>query len=364
VTARFAALESTVRAIDIRLESLERQTRASAEQLQGELAAGFQEVASRALVLAEATDEILTRQAETLERIEAALAALPREIPAPVVDVPTPEAVDLSGVLAALGRVEDRVESAEPRWEETQRRVADVAVAVATLHPVLDALEQLRARVAALPTELPAPPVVEAPVVEPVDLQPVLDRIAEVARRIDALPTELPAPAVVEAPVVEPVDLQPVLDRIAEVARRVDALPTELPAPPVVEAPVVEPVDLQPVLDRIAELARHVDELPRDLPAPPAPPPPPERVDLSGVLGALARVEDRVESAEPRWEEIQRRVADLAVAVVALQPTIDAIVDLRSHVELVGGRLSTLLGGPTLTELMDRLDEIADRGNR
>ena len=327
MTARFAALESTVRAIDIRLESLERQTRASAEQLQGELAAGFQEVASRALVLAEATDEILTRQAETLERIEAALAALPREIPAPVVDVPTPEAVDLSGVLAALGRVEDRVESAEPRWEETQRRVADVAVAVATLHPVLDALEQLRARVAALPTELPAPPVVEAPVVEPVDLQPVLDRIAEVARRIDALPTELPAPAVVEAP-------------------------------------VVEPVDLQPVLDRIAELARHVDELPRDLPAPPAPPPPPERVDLSGVLGALARVEDRVESAEPRWEEIQRRVADLAVAVVALQPTIDAIVDLRSHVELVGGRLSTLLGGPTLTELMDRLDEIADRGNR
>lgn len=85
---------------------------------------------------------------------------------------------------------------------------------------------------------------------------------------------------------------------------------------------------------------------------------------VNEVRARVAIVDDRVESAGPQWEEIQRRVADLAVAVIALQPTIDAIIELRSSIELVGSRLSTLLGGPTLTELMDRIDELDDGRKR
>jgi hypothetical protein len=83
------------------------------------------------------------------------------------------------------------------------------------------------------------------------------------------------------------------------------------------------------------------------LPTPPEPPAPPDLPDTASI--------------ELKLDQMKQRLDDLAVAVVALQPTIDAILDLRSHVELVGGRLSDLLGGPSLTELMDRLDQI-DQG--
>jgi tetrahydromethanopterin S-methyltransferase subunit G len=93
----------------------------------------------------------------------------------------------------------------------------------------------------------------------------------------------------------------------------------------------------------------------------------------------LARIEDRVSTAPiadddappagvvdvgERLVSLQQRVDELAEAVLALAPTIEAILDLRSDVTLVGERLGDLLGGPSLTEIMDRLDEIEERRNR
>lgn len=127
-----------------------------------------------------------------------------------------------------------------------------------------------------------------------------------------------------------------------ELLRRVEARLDDRP-------PTAPAADLSGVEAALAELRGKVDAIPTEGP-----------VDLEPVQAALRTVDDRIEAAEPGWEEIRRRVADLAVAVVALQPTIDAIVGLRSNIDLVAGRLADLLGGPTLTELMDRLDEIAD----
>jgi hypothetical protein len=92
---------------------------------------------------------------------------------------------------------------------------------------------------------------------------------------------------------------------------------------------------------------------------------------IESSMGAVARPEP-VEGEQPadlvdvgvRLAQLQQRLDDLAEAVLALAPTIEAILDLRSDVTLVGERLGDLLGGPSLTELMDRLDELDDRKNR
>jgi hypothetical protein len=117
LAARLAALESTTRAVDARVEALDRAQRASHERLQAALTEGFQEVASRALVLAEATDELLTRHAAALERIESGLGQL----------------------RAAVDAVASTVESTAPGRDESERRVADLTVAMARLQATVDA---------------------------------------------------------------------------------------------------------------------------------------------------------------------------------------------------------------------------------
>lgn len=196
VAARIAAVESGLRTIDVRLEAVEHLVRAAVDELRAAVLAGFQEAASRSLVLAEATDTILAGHAQALDRLEGSLSKI--VAPAPV---------DLSGVTSAI---------------------AELQTAVAPL--------------------------------------------------------------------------------------------------PVTAAAIAE---------------------------------------LRDAVGMLA---DNVASTGPAREEQQRRLADLAVAVTRLQATVDTVAEspepeaLRSQIELVAERLSSLLGGPTLTELMDRLDEIAGRG--
>ena len=200
LAARIAAVESGLRTIDVRLEAVEHQLRSAIDEVRAAVLTGFQEAASRSLVLAEATDAILAGHAQALDRLEAALSKVPIEAP--------PVSVDLSGVESGIA--------------------------------------ELRAAVA-----------------------PVPDAAAAVAALRDA-------------------------------------------------------------------------------------------------VGTMA---DDVASTRPDREELQRRLADLAVAVTRLQATVDTVVEspepaaLRSQIDLVAERLSTLLGGPTLTELMDRLDEIAERGS-
>lgn len=237
MAARLTALESTTRAVDARLESLERAHRGAIERLQGVVADGFQEVASRALVLAEATDEILTRHAAALDRIEAVLARVDERPDAR-------ESVTQLGETIAAGR-------------------GDV--------------EQLRAGVDALATK--------------VDVS--LSSLA------------------------------------ASVTQLGETLATD---------------------------RGDVEQL---------------RADLDAVVtktdASIASLAETIESAAPGREEAERRVADLAVAMARLQATMDGVVassevaDLRSRVELVADRLGALLGGPTLTELMDRIDELGER---
>jgi hypothetical protein len=85
--------------------------------------------------------------------------------------------------------------------------------------------------------------------------------------------------------------------------------------------------------------------------------------DLTAMEGALRSLADGlitpIEAAVQATLELRGEVADLVARVEESD-----VGTLSSQVDLVSDRLSTLLGGPTLTELMDRLDEIADRGNR
>lgn len=96
------------------------------------------------------------------------------------------------------------------------------------------------------------------------------------------------------------------------------------------------------------------------------------RADLDGGFQevasralVLAEASDEIVTrVEAAVGELQVRVDDIATAVIALQPTIDAILDLQAHVDLVAERIATLLGGPSLTEIMDRIDELDDSRKR
>jgi hypothetical protein len=82
--------------------------------------------------------------------------------------------------------------------------------------------------------------------------------------------------------------------------------------------------------------------------------------DLAAIEGAMRSLANGlitpIEAAVQATLELRGEVADLVARVEETE-----IGALSSQVDLVSERLSTLLGGPTLTELMDRLDEIADR---
>ncbi len=80
-----------------------------------------------------------------------------------------------------------------------------------------------------------------------------------------------------------------------------------------------------------------------------------ERMVRTGFQEAASRDLVLSEATEEALRRLEARVAGVDTA-----PTVQAVEALRAQVELVAERLSTLLGGPTLTELLDRIDEIAD----
>jgi hypothetical protein len=184
VVARLAALESAARTIDIRLEAIERLLRTLGDDVRGELQSGFQEAASRSVVLAEAGDAALARLVSAVERIptehpapappadlssiESAIAALPKDIPSPA---------DLSGVQAALDSVVElkvivatlaaAVEAMGPAREESDRRIAGLTVDMAALRAPVDLIAERLATLLGGPS-----------------LTDLLDRIDELDRQV------------------------------------------------------------------------------------------------------------------------------------------------------------------------------------
>jgi hypothetical protein len=77
-------------------------------------------------------------------------------------------------------------------------------------------------------------------------------------------------------------------------------------------------------------------------------------------LDALAKTSDALLH---EIEDVSRRVGEVALALVKMQASLDGLdpSDIRSDLRLVSDRLSTLVGGPSLGELMDRIDELATR---
>ena len=181
LAARIAAVESGLRTIDVRLEAVEHQLRSAIDEVRAAVLTGFQEAASRSLVLAEATDAILAGHAQALDRLEAALSKVPIEPPTVSVDLSGVE----SGIAAlrdAVGKMADDVASTGPDREELQRRLADLAVAVTRLQATVDT-------------------VVESP--EPAALRSQIDLVAE------RLSTLLGGPTLTE-----------LMDRLDEIAER------------------------------------------------------------------------------------------------------------------------------------------------
>jgi len=78
---------------------------------------------------------------------------------------------------------------------------------------------------------------------------------------------------------------------------------------------------------------------------------------VQGKLDSLDEAITRIATEKPKRLSLLSRDAGA--------PNVDeltaAVLELQSHVDLVAERLSTLLGGPSLTELMDRFDEIDRR---
>ena len=177
VAARLAALDGTVRAVDARVDALDRAQRVAAERLERLVADGFQEVASRALVLAEATDEILGRHAAALERIEAQLATMG-----------TGDDDEVARLRASFDALSATFEAAGPAREESERRIADLTVALARLQATVDgiagstALADVRAEVSLVSERLSA--LLGGP-----SLTELMDRIDELG---DSRPSEEP----------------------------------------------------------------------------------------------------------------------------------------------------------------------------
>lgn len=168
VGARLVALESTLRAIDLRLEAFERDVRSSSEQLRAAILEGFQEAASRAVVLSEVADEAATRQSTTLERVESFVARIPAELP---------PATDLSSVETAIASLAVRVDAipAEPPapvdLSGVESAVAGFASKLAPLQKTADAVAELKAVVGALAAAVDR--------VRPDDLRSQVELVAE-----------------------------------------------------------------------------------------------------------------------------------------------------------------------------------------
>ena len=65
----------------------------------------------------------------------------------------------------------------------------------------------------------------------------------------------------------------------------------------------------------------------------------------------------RLQALEATLRAIELRLERIESAVATPRPIAD-LKRIETRVDLVAERISTLLGGPSLTELMDRLDEL------
>ncbi|MEN3271976.1 MAG: hypothetical protein V7636_737 [Actinomycetota bacterium] len=81
---------------------------------------------------------------------------------------------------------------------------------------------------------------------------------------------------------------------------------------------------------------------------------------LDARMEALERV-TRAGQVVERIIDLDRVVAEQADALARIERSLAEldVTTIRSELSLVAERLSTLLGGPTLVELMDRIDELA-----
>lgn len=85
--------------------------------------------------------------------------------------------------------------------------------------------------------------------------------------------------------------------------------------------------------------------------------------ELKSVVAALAA---QVDAASTAREASGARMDELAIAVARVQATVNWIVDspepatLRAEVERMAERIEAALGGPSLRDVIDRLDELAD----
>lgn len=116
-------------------------------------------------------------------------------------------------------------------------------------------------------------------------------------------------------------------------------------------APAAAPADLPAAVTSTDELTAHIHAI------------------ESAVRGLDARVELLERLVRNGFQEVASRALVLSEATDEALTRVETrlaamdISELRSEVGLVAERLSVLLGGPSLTELMDRIDEIADRGD-
>jgi hypothetical protein len=174
VGARLAALDSTIRALSIRMDALERESRMTLDSLRAQVAAGFDEATARALVMSEATEELLGGQRSQLDRVESLVAQLPTEVPEP------PAPVDLSGVESAIASLSARVDALPAEVPEppapvdlsgVQSAVEGFASKLAPLQATADAVAELKAVVGALASSIDA--------IQPDTLRSELQLVAE-----------------------------------------------------------------------------------------------------------------------------------------------------------------------------------------
>jgi hypothetical protein len=143
--ARLAALESAVRAIDVRIELLEREVRE-----------GFQEVASRALVMAEATDEALARIEAALAArqpetggLEAAMKALADGLITPV-EATVAATIDLKTAVASLAERLEEDDAVRSQLDLIAERLSTL-LGGPSLTELMDRIDEVDEHIAAQP---------------------------------------------------------------------------------------------------------------------------------------------------------------------------------------------------------------------
>jgi len=142
VVAHLLAIESAVRAVDVRVEALEREHRSSVEALRALVIAGFDEASSRALVLSEVADETASRHDRALEE-------LGRDVGA-ATDAVSRTADAVTRTSDAVGAVGLRIVSLERAVDRVAELHSSMSTLLSQSRAITEAIESLDARLTAL----------------------------------------------------------------------------------------------------------------------------------------------------------------------------------------------------------------------